>query len=126
MRDKNRARENKMSVFDINDAKEMASFLLAREHRGPGDTIEAAAHRIQTKFGVPVAVLMRLRHRAVKDMLLSNFMALVTAYRTACERLDNAYERERAHEVNPKILRLADFVAGKKSEVPRRNERLSR
>lgn len=116
MRDKNRARENKMSVAHINDAKEMASFLLAREHRGPGDTIEAAAHRIQTKFGVPTSVLMRLRHRGVNDMLLSNFMMLANAYRVACERLDNAYEGEKRHAVNPKILRLADFVAGQKDQ----------
>lgn len=116
MRDKNRARENKMSVVYINDAKEMASYLLAREHRGPGDTIEAAAHRIQTKFGVPTAVLMRLRHRDVKDMLLSNFMTLANAYRVVCERLDTAYESERRHAVNPKILRLADLVSGQKAE----------
>jgi hypothetical protein len=116
VRDKKQGWENKMSASYITAAKEMASFLLAREHRGPGDTIDAAAHRIQTRYGVPCAVLMRLRHREVKDMLLSNFMALAVAYHAACARVDRAYEVERSNAVNPKVLRLADFVAGYKGD----------
>jgi hypothetical protein len=115
LRDKNNDREDKMSVAYINDAKGMAKTLLSREFRGPGDTIEAAAHRIQMKFGVPASVILRLRHREVKDMLMSNFMALASAYRAASERLDRAFEHEREVAIDPKILRLADFVAGKKN-----------
>lgn len=116
MGDKMFGRENKpMSTAYISEAKGMADFLLAREHRGPGDTIEAAAHRVQNKFGVPSALLMRLRHREVKDMLLSNFATLATAYRKASAKLDQAYEHERERAVDPKILRLADFVSGQKS-----------
>lgn len=105
-----------MSVEYISTAKGMADFLLTREHRGPGDTIEAAAYRLQRKFGVPVTVLMRLRHREVKDMLMSNFMALAGAYQAASEKIEKAYEHEREVAIDPKILRLADFVAGKKVE----------
>lgn len=116
MGDKIFDRDNKpMSTAYISEAKGMADFLLAREHRGPGDTIEAAAHRVQNKFGVPSALLMRLRHREVKDMLLSNFASLATAYRRASEKIDRAYEHEREMAVDPKILRLADFVSGQKS-----------
>lgn len=116
--DKRSDRENKnMSMaFDITDAKGMANFLLSKEHRGPGDTIEAAAHRVQTKFGVPSTVLMRLRHREVKDMLMSNFVALAGAYRAAAQKIERAYEHEREVAIDPKILRLADFVAGKKTQ----------
>lgn len=116
MRNKNDDREDKMSVAYINDAKGMAKTLLSREFRGPGDTIEAAAHRIQNKLGVPATVILRLRHREVKDMLMSNFMMLASAYKAASERIDRAYEHEREIAIDPKILRLADFVAGKKVE----------
>jgi hypothetical protein len=117
VRDKNPIRDDrKMSAEYISTAKGMADFLLTREHRGPGDTIEAAAYRLQTKFGVPVTVLMRLRHREVKDMLMSNFMALAGAYSKVSQKIEDAYEREREVAIDPKILRLADFVAGKKVE----------
>jgi nitrogenase molybdenum-iron protein alpha/beta subunit len=117
LRDKSQGKEDrKMSAEYISTAKGMADFLLTREHRGPGDTIEAAAYRLQTKFGVPVTVLMRLRHREVKDMLMSNFMALAGAYSKVSQKIEDAYEREREVAIDPKILRLADFVAGKKVE----------
>ncbi len=105
-----------MSVAYISEAKGMANFLLSREHKGPGDTIEAAASRVQRKFGVPSSVLLRLRHREVKDMLMSNFLALAGAYKAAKSKMERAYEHEREVAVDPKILWLADLVAGKKDE----------
>lgn len=117
MSDKRFDREDKkMSTAYISTAKGMADFLLAKEHRGPGDTIEAAAYRVQTKFGVPVTVLMRLRHREVKDMLMSNFMALASAYQSAAAKIDGAYEHEKSMAVDAQIVRLADFVAGEKGK----------
>lgn len=114
MRDKISDKESKtMSTAYISSAKGMAEFLLAKEHRGPGDTIEAAAARLQRKLKVPSSILMRLRHREVKDMLMSNFFALANAYSKACEKMDNAYEKERKVAVDPNILRLAALVAGK-------------
>lgn len=114
MRDKISDKESKtMSTAYISSAKGMAQYLLAKEHRGPGDTIEAAAARLQTKLKVPSTILMRLRHREVKDMLMSNFLALAAAYSKACEKMDEAYEKERKIAVDPNILRLAALVAGK-------------
>jgi len=114
MRDKISDRESKaMSTAYISSAKGMAQFLLAKEHRGPGDTIEAAASRLQRKLKVPSSILMRLRHREVKDMLMSNFIALAAAYSKACDRMDEAYEKERKLAVDPEVLRLAALVAGK-------------
>lgn len=56
---KKRVTGNKMSVTDINDpifagksAKRMARDLLGKYHRGPGDTIESAAYRVQERHGV--------------------------------------------------------------------------
>ena len=45
-----------MSTDAVMEAKRMTGFLLSREHRGPGDTIEAAAYRLQSRYGIPVAV----------------------------------------------------------------------
>lgn len=104
-----------MSAY-VSEAKEMANWLLKREHRGPGDTIEAAAYRLQTKYGLPVALLMRLRHREVKDMLISSFVAISSAYQAATDRMGKAYEHERAMAANPRVVRLADFVAGAGSQ----------
>lgn len=112
MRDRFTGTESKMSVAYIADAKMMAKFLLKREHRGPGDTIEASAARIQTKFKVPASIIMRLWNRPVKDMMMSNFMALATAYIKANARMEKAYEHEKALAVNPTILRLAAALAG--------------
>lgn len=117
MRDKSSVRESKMSVAYVNEAKGMATFLLRKEFRGPGDTIEAAATRTETKYRVPASFLLRLRNRAVKDMLVSNFMALATAYLKATEAVDRAYEHEKSLAVNPAILRLAALVAGEKTEA---------
>lgn len=112
MRDRTTGTGNTMGVAYITEAKTMARFLLKREHRGPGDTIEAASHRLQTKFKVPASIIMRLWNRTVKDMLMSNFMALATAYIKANARVEKAYEHEKALAVNPTILRLAAALAG--------------
>ena len=116
MRDKTNGEETKMNASYINTAKGMAHFLLTREHRGPGDTIDAAAHRLQRKLGVPSALLMRLRHREVKDMLMSNFLALASAYQTVSDKMERAYEHEKNIAVDPRVLRLAHLVAGAETD----------
>jgi hypothetical protein len=120
LRDKNQVKETKMSDAYIMTAKGMAETLLAWEHRGPGDTIEAAAHRLQTRLRVPASTLLRLRNRKVKDMLMSSFFPLAAAYakyQTACQKMDSAYQEERARAIDPQILRLADFISGTKAET---------
>ena len=116
MRDKVTEEETSMDAAYIATARGMADYLLTKEHRGPGDTIDAAAYRLQTRFGVPSSLLMRLRHREVKDMLLSNFIALATAYQRATERMERAYAEEKKMAVDTRILRLADFVAGQETQ----------
>lgn len=112
-----------MSTDAVMEAKRMNGFLLAREHRGPGDTIEAAAYRLETRYGIPVAITMRLRNREVKDMFVSSFMPILNAYLAAtkkieatAERMEDAYEKKRVVAANPTLVRLADFVAGRKKE----------
>lgn len=115
-----------MSIEYVEEAKRMSGFLLAKEHRGPGDTIEAAAYRLQTRYGVPVATTMRLRNREVKDMFVSSFFPILNAYlavtakiNAAADRMERAYEEERNRAVDPGLVRLADAVAGRKTATPK-------
>lgn len=108
---------DKMSVAVVKHAKTMAEFILQREHRGPGDTIDAAMHRVERKYGVPSSWLHRLRYREIKDMPASAFVALLQAYEAASVRAERAYETERAkHEAYSALVRVADLVAGQKIE----------
>lgn len=109
---------DKMSVEYVTEAKGMADFILAKVHRGPGDTVEAAIHRAERIYGVPANWLHRLRYREIKDMPVSAFASIVMAYRAACDAGERAYaaERELADARNSKLARLADFVAGAKAE----------
>lgn len=104
-----------INVF-VDEAKVMAGYLVAREFRGPGDTLDAATYRLERRYGVQHTFLKRLRHREVKDMLMSNFIALANAYRKASERMEGAYEEEKAKAVDPKLLRMARALAGEKDE----------
>ena len=108
---------DKMSVAVITQAKEMSDFILAKAFRGPGDTIDAAMHRAERQYGVPAHWLHRLRYRELKDMPASAFLSLVNAYQAAATQADRAYGEERSsHDANSSLVRLADFVAGKKTQ----------
>lgn len=110
-----------MSTDAIMELKRMNGFLLSKEHRGPGDTIEAAAYRLQTRYGIPVATTMRLRNREISDMFVSSAMPIVNAYmaatskmEAAASRMEEHYEEKRARAGNSALVRFADFVAGRK------------
>lgn len=112
-----------MSAEYIVEAKRMCGFLLEKEYRGPGDTIEAAAYRMQTRYGIHPATTMRLRNEEVRDMRVSSFAPILNAYlavreklNSAAARMERAYEEERSRAVDPRLVRLADFVAGRKEE----------
>jgi hypothetical protein len=103
----------------VQEVKRMSGFLLAREFRGPGDTIEAAAYRMQTRFGIPIGTTMRLRNRDVGDMFLSSVLPIVNAYMAvtraverAADRMEGTYAEERAVAADTGLTRLADLVAG--------------
>ena len=53
-----------MSVVD--EAATWADLLVRREHRGPGDTVEAARQRAARKHKLPEQVLWALRYRKPK------------------------------------------------------------
>lgn len=110
---------DKMIDAYINDARLAGEEMLRKEYRGLGDTIEAAAHRVQKKWGAPASFLMRLRHRSgLKDMMLSSFVAVAEAYGKFSRTAERGYENERKqHDPNSKMARLAAVIAGAKTQT---------
>ena len=82
-----------LSVVD--EAAGWADFLVRREHRGPGDTIDAARGRAARRHHVPERTLWSLRYRKPKDVAGSVYRALQRAYQAECER----QEAKLAHEL---------------------------
>jgi hypothetical protein len=88
------ARGAKMSDAYVSEARDWADFLVSREFRGPGDTVDAAMARCERRHQVPRSVLWSLRYRRPKDMLVSAYMALRAAYEAELTRLDQRLEEE--------------------------------
>lgn len=118
------AGKDEMDAFAIvTEAKRMNRELLSREFRGPGDTREAAAYRNQVKLGVPATTALRLWNRDFSDMLVSSLAPVLNAYlavkdkaNKAADRMEHAYEEERNRAVDPRLVRLADAIRGKKTQ----------
>ncbi|GHC79536.1 hypothetical protein [Limoniibacter endophyticus] len=127
MRDKFSDRGVKMSVTRIEDptwlgeeAKRMSAELLRKEHRGPGDTIEAAADRLQTRLRVPSAIILQCWNRPPREMKVSRWMAVFRAHlQEFGNRAEANYEEKRNDtQAHPVLAGLADFIAGKPSRQP--------
>lgn len=81
--------------FGVGRARGWANRLISANHRGPGDTVDAAIHRASVKHGLDPKVLWRLRYRTPKDMLASVYLKIQAAYEAECER----QEARLAHEL---------------------------
>src|SRR5690606_28705219 len=79
----------------VDQAANWANELIKRQHRGPGDTVEAAMHRASTKYRIEHQTLWRLRYRKPKDMMLKAYLRLKAAYEAECDR----QEARLAHEL---------------------------
>lgn len=77
--------EGRMTNIDVETARSMASDLVQRESRGPGD-LENAMRRLEAKYGIPYSMLWRLRYRPPADILCGVFRRITDAYRAQCER----------------------------------------
>ena len=98
--------------------KRMSAELLRRHHKGPGDTIEAAAARIGAKHRIDPSILMQGWNRGPRETKTSRWMAVFKAYHAEfCARHSaESYEDKRnaaAGQIHPALLRLADLVAGR-------------
>lgn len=79
----------------VDEAANWANELIRRQHRGPGDTVEAAMHRASNKYRIDHQTLWRLRYRKPKDMLVKAYVRLKAAYEAEIER----QEAKLAHEL---------------------------
>lgn len=130
MRDKNSDRGGKMHVARIDDpiwlgeqARQMSVELLEKEKRPIGDTIEAAAHRLQTRHSVPVApVILQCWNRPPREMKVSRWMTVFYVHwREFGARAEAAYEEKRnVTTAHPALVRLADLVAGRPAQPDER------
>ncbi len=87
--------EQKVSETYVADARSWADGLVAREHGGPGDTIDAAMWRAEQRYGIDRQTFWNLRYRPPRDMMVSVYMRLKAAYEMECER----QEARLAHEL---------------------------
>lgn len=110
-----------MSEIYVDELQRMARELIKREHKGPGDTIEGAAERLQRqyrRYEIKAVTLIRLWNRKITDAKMSTFFTVfkvyqdvVAKYDDAAENMDRAYEREREiSTIDTNLLRLVDFV----------------
>ena len=96
-----------MSVVD--EAASWADLLVRREHRGPGDTIDAARQRAARKHKLPEQALWALRYRKPKriwaDLYKKLEMAVAAEIKSQEARL--AHELEITKSLPPTATRLA-------------------
>lgn len=92
---KNALQGEVVSEAYVADARGWASALLAREHRGPGDTLDAAMWRAEQRWGIERSIFWALRYRPPKDIVVGVYMRLKAAYESECEK----QEARLAHEL---------------------------
>lgn len=116
------ARDAKMADAYVNEARGWADFLVRQEFRGPGDTLDAAMARCERKHRIARSVLWGLRYRPPKDMMVSLYMGLRSAYEAELGKLDRRLEEElRKAELlgtdatNSKAYRVALAALGKQT-----------
>lgn len=93
----------------VEQARGWANKLIAAHHRGPGDTVEAAIHRAAVKHGLDPKALWRLRYRTPKDMLVSTWSRIKSAYEAECERQEEKLRHEL--EITKRLPPTADRLA---------------
>lgn len=83
------------SAAYVADARQWAGVLIAREHRGPGDTVDAAMRRAERRYGVDYNTLWKMRYRPPKDIAVTLYFRLKDAFDLECAR----QEARLAHEL---------------------------
>lgn len=75
-------------IDPVDEAAVWANELVKRQHRGPGDTVDAAMHRASRAYRVDRQTLWRLRYRRPKDLMVKAYLRLKAAYEAECARQD--------------------------------------
>jgi hypothetical protein len=104
-----------MTDLSVERAAGWADVLVRREHRGPGDTIDAARLRAARKHRLPERLLWSLRYRKPKriwaDLYLSLEAAVAAEVKSQEARLAHELEISRALPLSPAGLDLVDEAA---------------
>lgn len=104
-----------MTDLSVDRAASWADLLVRREHRGPGDTTEAARVRAARKHRLPERLLWSLRYRRPKriwaDLYLSLEAAVAAEVKAQEARLAHEITLSRALLVNPAGVDLVDEAA---------------
>lgn len=74
-----------MSDAFVVEARNWADFIVKQEFRGPGDTLDAAMARCERKHK---GILWKLRYRPPRDIFVSAYAALMSAYQSEIERAE--------------------------------------
>lgn len=89
----------------VDEAAHWADWLVRREHRGPGDTVEAARQRAARKHKLPERLLWALRYRKPKRIWADLYVKLQEAVETEIARQERALEHDieitRARQLTP-------------------------
>lgn len=84
-----------MTDLSVDRAASWADLLVRREHRGPGDTTEAARVRAARKHRLPERLLWSLRYRRPKRIWADLYLSLEAAVAAEVK----AQEARLAHEI---------------------------
>jgi hypothetical protein len=117
-------REQSVSETYVHEAQRWASALLEREHRGPGDTLDAAMWRAEQKWGIDRATFWSLRYRPPREMFVSVYMRLRQAYEMECVRQEARLQHELMlakaagfHAANSTVVAQAEALLAAKEDA---------
>lgn len=69
----------------VDEARDMARALIAREYQGHGDT-DPAMRRLEARYGLDYQLLWSLKYRLPKTIAVGAYMRLRSTYERVCER----------------------------------------
>ena len=100
------ARDNFSGEMTVQESLKRLEYLTQHQHRGRGDTWEAARGRAAKVAGIPASYAARLWHRAsdMKDVAGSVYRALLLAYEAQVElnnRIADEHRETRLHLRGP-------------------------
>jgi len=113
--------EQSVSETYVHEAQRWATALLEREHRGPGDTLDAAMWRAEQKWGIDHSTFWALRYRPPREIFTSVYMRLRQAYEMECVRQEARLQHELMlakaagfHAANSSVVAEAEALLGAK------------
>jgi hypothetical protein len=117
-------REQSVSETYVHEAQRWASALLEREHRGPGDTLDAAMWRAEQKWGIDHNTFWSLRYRPPREIFTSVYMRLRQAYELECVRQEARLQHELMlakaagfHAANSTVVAEAEALLAAKEDT---------